>query len=171
MKSDSLEETVQDLWEAIVNTYFPWDENYRNKSKGTNQQNNTAPDVKMIQIMAKYANTNPRVAGDWAERQILQVECKRPSLDNARYGWDDVITGQFLDDLFMNLNASKRTYGVVAIGKKGKFFRFDGKKAAAEPDALVALYSGKIDLGDETQFPQFAYWMDYIKRNGYQWAY
>ncbi|KAL3478288.1 hypothetical protein BJX99DRAFT_256613 [Aspergillus californicus] len=165
IKPGSYEEPVQDLWKAIVNTYFSWHENYRNKSTGANQANDIQPNVKVIQIMAAAADPVPQNASDWDERQILQVECKRPSVD------DDVVTGRFVDDLIMSINASRKLYEAVAIGTKVKFFKFDGNKLLSDPDILIELHTGKIDLTEASHFPHFAHWLDLIKREGFQWAF
>ncbi|RDW67300.1 uncharacterized protein DSM5745_09166 [Aspergillus mulundensis] len=169
IKPNSIENSVQDLWQCIIGLYFPYDQSYRHSYKASILANNNMPDVTVIQVLATHPNADFRVAADWAERHILMIECKRPSMDTPTQ-WDNTIEGQFLDDLLENLNASCKIFGAVAIGKKVKFFRFDGKKPTGHPNQLVPLHQDVIDLSDHYQFPHLAYWLDHIKGNGWQWA-
>ncbi|RAK96807.1 uncharacterized protein BO80DRAFT_365600 [Aspergillus ibericus CBS 121593] len=119
----------------------------------------------VIQVMAM--RQNPRDSAHWAERQILLVECKRPSSDTPA-GWENTIHGQFLDDLSQTLNASERIYGAVAIGSKVRFYRFDGTAPANQQ--LVQLHQGTIDMCAPNGIGQVESMMNYIKANGWQWA-
>lgn len=102
------------------------------------------PDVTVIEVRAIVPN--PHNTNDLAERQILMVECKRPSSDTPST-WDDIITGQFADDISQNLNAAERPFGAVAIGTKVRFYRFDGK--AALENQLSQLHQGTFDMVSE----------------------
>ena len=97
----------------------------------------------------------------------MLVECKRPSSDTPT-GWDNTITGQFLDDLSQTLYASERLYGAVAIGLKVRFFQFDGTAPANQQ--LVQLHQGTFDMGGPNGIAQVEDMMNYIKANGWQWA-
>lgn len=107
--------SVQVIWQEIVTEWFPGRHGYKWGFKSSTLANNNMPDVTVIQVSALVQN--PRASQEWAKRQILLVECKRPSSDTT-LGWNDTITGQFEDDLSETLNASKRLFGAVAIGKK-----------------------------------------------------
>ncbi|KAI9045252.1 uncharacterized protein KD926_009666 [Aspergillus affinis] len=124
------------------------------------------PDATVIQVRALVQN--PRVSTEWAERQILQVKCKRPSRDTPR-GWDDTISAQLHDDLSQTLNDSQRLFGAVAIGKKVRFYRFDGR-AATPSQEIIQLHQGTFDMDDPNGVAQVESMMDYIKANGWQWA-
>lgn len=81
IKPNSHEEVVQMLWQLIVIEWFSIREGYRFGFKVPVLTNNNKPDVVVIQIAVCIPN--PRASGDFIERQIMQVECKRPSLDTA----------------------------------------------------------------------------------------
>ncbi|KAJ5799779.1 uncharacterized protein N7518_001847 [Penicillium psychrosexuale] len=123
------------------------------------------PDAMIIQVKALISN--PKSSEDIMERQILLVECKRPSRDTP-LGWDDTITGQFLDDLSQTLNFSERLFGAVAIGKKVKFYQFDGKAQVGQQ--LAPLHQGILDMDDPNGCSQVEGMMNHIKANAWQWA-
>ncbi|GKZ81324.1 hypothetical protein AnigIFM56816_005839 [Aspergillus niger] len=165
IKPHSLEETVQTLWQGIVHAWFPYEQHYKFGFKGATLANRNMPDVTVIKVMA--LQPNPRSSPDWAERQIMMIECKRPSYDTPN-GWNDTIEGQFLDDLQQTLNHSEKLFGAVAIGTKVKFFRFDGK--APVNRMLTPLHRDTLDLKIPSQLIQVENMLDYIKTNGWQWA-
>ncbi|PWY64614.1 hypothetical protein BO83DRAFT_381842 [Aspergillus eucalypticola CBS 122712] len=165
IKPHSLEETVQTFWQVIVGDWFRYDQGYKLGIKGPTLANRNMPDVTVIEVMALQAN--PRSTPDWAERQILMVECKRPSYDTPN-GWSDTIEGQFFDDLQQNLNHSEKLFGAVAIGTKVKFFRFDGK--APVHRRLTPLHRDVLDLKIPSQLVQVEDLLNYIRANGWQWA-
>ncbi|KAL4966489.1 uncharacterized protein BDV14DRAFT_198944 [Aspergillus stella-maris] len=164
------EEAVQKVWEVVTRSYFPDDESYRTRTKSASQSNNTTPDIKIFKVTARHPDSHWRKPTEWEERQILMIECKRPSRDTL-LGWDDTIMGQFFDDLEATLNASGRLFGAVAIGTKIRFYRYDGQLIPADPNILVPLHLGILDIREDADYPEIAHWMDYIKLYGYQWAY
>ena len=161
----SLEDTVQSLWQEIVNEWFPGRHGYKWGYKAPTLANDNMPDITVIQVMIVTAN--PSLETGWEERQILLIECKRPSRDTP-LGWGDTINSQFKDDLAQTLNASERLYGAVAIGKKVRFYRFDGR--AAPDQELVQLHPGTIDMDIEGSITQVENMMNYIKATGWEWA-
>lgn len=128
VEPESHEEVVQMLWRMIVTEWFPGRQGYEYEIKAQVLANDNAPGVVIFQILA--LNPNPQDSEDVMERQILLIECKRPSFDTLS-GWYNTITGQFFDDLTESGNTTNRLYGAVAIGKKVRFFRFDGRGAVA----------------------------------------
>ncbi|KAK1148046.1 hypothetical protein N8T08_010681 [Aspergillus melleus] len=161
IQSNSLEDTVQRLWEAIAGAWFPVLDGYNCRSKAATLTNNNMPDIVVIQICVPAHGP----ANRYFERCILQIECKRPSLDTPTQ-WDNTIKGQFLDDLVATSNASNRLYGAVAIGKKVQFFRFDG----TQMQSLTPLSPEPFDLTTTPGLRQLERMMDYVKSTGWQWA-
>lgn len=123
------------------------------------------PDATVIQIEEHVSSGVD--SEEFAERQILLVECKRPSQDTP-LGWNDTIQGQFQDDLQQTLNGSERLFGAVAIGTKLKFYRFDGH--AGLGNYLSPLHQGTLDLSESGDLPEIERMLNYIKANGWQWA-
>lgn len=165
IKPHSLEETVQVTWQAIIATWFPVPRGYRCHPKRPCLTNNNMPDAVVIQVIA--LDPNPiNQDEDFAERQILLVECKRPSLDTPQE-WDDTVKGQFQDDLSTNLNSSEKDFRAVAIGTKVKFYRFDGQ-STSQP--LEPLHQGTIDMATDSGITEVERMMDYIKTNAWQWT-
>lgn len=71
----------------------------------------------------------PAVTFEWIEHHpIFLVLCKHPSTD-ASLDWDDTMPNHFLHHLSQSSNSpgTERLFGALAIGKKVKFYRFDGK--------------------------------------------
>lgn len=119
IKNDSLEETVQFLWNTIVVEWFPSSQGFRLGFKTPSLANNNMPEVVVMEIRAVAHDYE--IAGNYPESQILMIECKRPSADTPSQ-WNTALTGQFRDDLSQTLNRSERLFGALAIGKKVKFF-------------------------------------------------
>lgn len=165
VKPGSLEETVQSLWQTIIVEWFPARDGYKYGFKAATLANRNQPDISVIQINALVPN--PRNSNHFDERQILLVECKRPSLDTPR-SWNDTLAGQLHDDLAQNINSSNRLFGAVAIGKKVKFYQFDGN--ARQDHQVSELHHGTFDMGDPNGVTQVERMMDYIKSNGWRWA-
>ncbi|KAL4915380.1 hypothetical protein BDW62DRAFT_203689 [Aspergillus aurantiobrunneus] len=155
IKPDSSEHAVQSLWSVITAAYFPSEENYALNFFG----NAGMPTIKVRQKKAVVASPSPWKASDWGERQILQVEYRRPSEDTPA-NWSSMGTLNGLDKLF----------GAVAIGKRVRFFRFDGTKTPGARDRMVPLHLDPIDLGKPEGQSQLRRWMDDIKRDGWHWA-
>ncbi|PYH94557.1 hypothetical protein BO71DRAFT_450028 [Aspergillus ellipticus CBS 707.79] len=165
VKKHSLEETVQVVWQGILSKWFPFRQGYKWGIKGSTLSNNNMPDATVIQVCA--LRPNPSDSEDWAERQILLIECKRPSKDTP-LGWDDTITGQFTDDLSATLNASGRLFGAVAIGTKVRFYQWDGQVL---PDGeLCQLHPGTFDLATNDGIQEVENMMNFIKARGWEWA-
>ncbi|KAG2416353.1 hypothetical protein HFD88_007568 [Aspergillus terreus] len=158
-------ETVQLVWQEIVTEWFPGREGYRWSFRGPLPVNDNIPDVTVIQIQA--ITPDPLASREWDERQILLSNCKRPSKDTPTI-WDDTVNAQFHDDLAQTLNASEKLFGAVAIGKKVRFYRFDGK--ALIHQQLVQLHQGTIDMANLSGVTQVEKMMNYIKANAWQWA-
>lgn len=93
------------------------------------------------------------------------VECKRPSLDTAA-GWKNTLNGQVLDDLRECGNPSDRIFSAVAIGKKVRFYRFDGNAQ----QRMLPLHPGTIDMDAPTGLAQIDTMMNHVKQQGFQWA-
>ncbi|KAL4909675.1 hypothetical protein BDW74DRAFT_42462 [Aspergillus multicolor] len=165
IRPTSNEEPVQNLWQIITTTYFPTIEHYRYGFKAPVLGNSNMPDIVIFQIIP---DPNPANVLSSPERQILLVECKGPKEDTVA-GWTNTINGQFDDDMSENLNASRKIFGAVAIGKKVKFFSYDFNAAPGTPKR-VELHQGAIDLAAAGGFAQTVAQMDAIKLNGWQWA-
>ncbi|PKY08598.1 hypothetical protein P168DRAFT_19638 [Aspergillus campestris IBT 28561] len=110
------------------------------------------PVITVVQVKALCQD--PSASNDWAERRILSIECKRPSMDTPA-DWDNTVMG---------LYASDRLFGALAIGKKVRFYRFNGELPDGEK--LVPLHQGTIDIDDPTGITQVEKILDYIKANG-----
>lgn len=165
VKQHSLEATVRSVWEEIVTEWFPGRHGYKWGFKAPTLANNNMPDVTVIEVRAltqDIVNTE-----EWSERQIMMIECKRPSSDTPTC-WEDTIKAQFREDLSQNLNSSERIYGAVAIGKKVRFFKFDGSPSAIRE--LVQLHQGTIDMDAPGGIEQVECMMNRIKADGWQWA-
>ena len=65
-------------------------------------------------------------------------------------------------------NDSKRLFGAVAIGKKVRFYRFDGKKPYEQQ--IVQLDQSTFDMGTPDGIVQVEDMMNYIMENAWQWA-
>lgn len=99
------------------------------------------------------------------------VLCKRPSSDSdTLLDWDDTMQNHFLHHLSLNSNSSgtERLFGAHAIGKKVRFYRFDGK---SHPDQRLAqLHQDTFDLEKANGSAQVEGMMNYIKTNAWQWV-
>ncbi|OQD74647.1 hypothetical protein PENDEC_c010G00167 [Penicillium decumbens] len=118
------------------------------------------PYVTVIEVMTIVPN--PENSEDFDERQTLLVECKRPSRDTP-LEWHE---GQFEDDLTENLNASGRLFGAVAIGKKVRFYQFNGKAPAGQK--LAQLHRDTIHMSTDSGIIEVERMMNYIKANAWQ---
>ncbi|KAL3456633.1 hypothetical protein BJX64DRAFT_270331 [Aspergillus heterothallicus] len=165
VKPNSLEETVQMVWQLIVTEWFPGRDGYKYSFKGPSLANGNMPDVTVIEVRAVVQN--PRHTPHWAERQILLVECKRPSRDTP-LGWEDTLTAQLEEDMSQTLNDSGRLFGAIAIGTKVRFYRYDGR--ADEGQTTTRLHQGTFDLREPAGISQVENMMNYIKAVGWQWA-
>ncbi|KAL4937342.1 hypothetical protein BDV06DRAFT_232643 [Aspergillus oleicola] len=165
----SHEEPVQNVWQIIATTYFPAAAHYRYGFKAPILSNNNMPDAIVIQIQPAQANPDPRNPNDWTERQIMLIECKRPSLDTPG-GWTATTEGQFDDDCSQTLNASQRLFGAVAIGRKVVFYQFDGTVGVGGAGRRVPLHPGTLDLDVQTDFVAMTQCMDQIKTQAWNWA-
>ena len=77
-------------------------------------------------------------------------------------------TNLFREDLSSTSNDSKKALGAVAIGKKVRFYRFDGKKPYEQQ--IVQLHQGTFDMGTPDGIVQVEDMMNYIMENAWQWA-
>jgi hypothetical protein len=163
IKPESFEEVVQILWQTIIIEWFPQREGYKYAFKAQMLANDNAPDAIVIRVVAH--SQNPQSSTEFTECPILVVECKRPSLDTPTE-WNRALKGQVLEDLYETGNSKDRIFAALAIGKKVRFYRFDGK--AQLP--LVPLHSDTIDMVDDAGLAQVEAMMDQVKQQGYQWA-
>lgn len=164
VKPHSPAETVQAVWQIIVSEWFPGRQGYRPGFKSpTLVNNNNVSGFTRVQVKA-LAENPPE---DWDERQILLVECNPPS-SNTASSWHDTIIGQFREDLSQNLSESGRLFGALAVGKKVRFYQFDGK--ASPGQTLVQLHQDTLDLEDPSDIVQVENMLSYIKENAWQWA-
>ncbi|KAL4792657.1 hypothetical protein BDV19DRAFT_391962 [Aspergillus venezuelensis] len=170
IRPDSHEEPVQNLWQIIATTWFPAAAGYRYGFKAPILNNDNMPDIIVIQIQpqAGHQNPDPRNPNDWTERQIMLIECKRPSLDTPG-GWHNTIDGQFEDDCSQTLNPSQRIFGAVAIGRRVQFFQVDATVPVGGAGRRVQL-SGILDLNNNADFITMTQRMDQVKNQGWAWA-
>ncbi|PLB53283.1 hypothetical protein P170DRAFT_434976 [Aspergillus steynii IBT 23096] len=165
VKSQSLEEAVQYVWQTIISTWFNSLDGYTVSYKASTLANNNEPDGIAIRVMELAPKIE--LSTDFAERQILLVQCNRPSSDTPA-GWDGIVENRFRDDLSQTLNDSEKLYGAVAIGTKVRFYRFDGK--APYNQQLTQLHAGAIDMNAPNGITEVENMMNYVKANGWQWA-
>ncbi|KAB8271668.1 hypothetical protein BDV30DRAFT_213357 [Aspergillus minisclerotigenes] len=159
VKPDSLEDTVQQLWQAIVISWFPSREGYIWSFKGPALVQNDIPNFTVIQVMK--VSPNREEPEGWSEHLILLVECKRPSSD-VPLSWDNTISTECHHVLSQNNNDSGQLFGIVAIGTKARFYRFGGQ---ASSDQLAQLHQGTFYMSEPTGIAQAESMMDYIKAN------
>ncbi|KAE8369722.1 hypothetical protein BDV27DRAFT_152803 [Aspergillus caelatus] len=156
----SLEDTVQQLWQAIVSSWFPSNEGYMWSIKGSALTQDDIPNITVIQV--KELAQDPEASGGWSERLILLVECKRPS-SGIPVAWDNTISAQCQNDLSQTNNESGKLFRVVAIGRRARFYQFNGEVL---PDQqLVQLHKGTFDVSDPAGIAQVESMMNYIKAN------
>ncbi|KAL4783798.1 hypothetical protein BJX76DRAFT_357699 [Aspergillus varians] len=141
IQPESAENTVKDLWQVITSVYFPFNENYRVDFFA----NDTSASV--FQIIPAAKNPNPEQPEDWVERQILQVEFRRPSVDNPA-NWQSMTEAGFHQQLAIPSNDNRKSFGAVAVGKKVKFFRCDGARVS------VPLHQDPISLDAQEESSQ-----------------
>ncbi|KAE8421979.1 hypothetical protein BDV36DRAFT_303745 [Aspergillus pseudocaelatus] len=140
----SLEDTVQQLWQAIVSSWFPSNEGYMWSIKGSALTQDDIPNITVIQ------------------RLILLVECKHPS-SGIPVAWDNTISAQCHNDLSQTNNESGKLFRVVAIGRRARFYQFNGEVL---PDQqLVQLHQGTFDVSDPAGIAQVESMVNYIKAN------
>ncbi|PLB38548.1 uncharacterized protein BDW47DRAFT_105035 [Aspergillus candidus] len=82
--------------------------------------------------------------------------------------WGDTARSQLKDDVSPSLHASDRLFGALAIGKKVRFYQFNGE--SLEDQKLVALHQGTIDMDESTGITHVENMLDYIKANRWNWA-
>ncbi|KAB8206005.1 hypothetical protein BDV34DRAFT_194627 [Aspergillus parasiticus] len=160
VKPDSLEDTVQQLWLAIVTSWFPSREDYIWTFKSPALVHNDMPSLTVIQVMK--VSPNPEEPDGWSEHPILLVECKCPSRD-VPLSWGNTISTQCRNVLSQTNNDPRQLFGIVAIGTKARFYRLDGE--ASSDQQLAQLHQGTLDTCDPTGIPQVESMMDYIKAN------
>lgn len=159
VKPHSLEDTVEQVWQAIVISWFPSREGYIWSFKGPALVQNDIPNFTLIQVMK--VSPNREEPEGWSEHLILLVECKRPSSD-VPLSWDNTISTECHHVLSQNNNDSGQLFGIVAIGTKSRFYRFGGQ---ASSDQLAQLHQGTFDMSEPTGIAQAESMMDYIKAN------
>ncbi|KAK1146028.1 hypothetical protein N8T08_003676 [Aspergillus melleus] len=86
---------------------------------------------------------------------ILREECKPPSNEE----WHSAIATE---------RNGKRLFGAVAVGKKVRFYQFDGREPSGQ--AVVQLHQDTLDMDDSDDIVQIETWMGYIKMNAWQWS-
>ncbi|KAL4952029.1 hypothetical protein BDW69DRAFT_185802 [Aspergillus filifer] len=126
------------------------------------------PDIIVIQIQpqAGQQNPDPRTPNDWTERQIMLIECKRPTLDTP-VGRLNTIDGQFEDDCSETLNPS--SFGAAAIGRKVQFFQVNANVPVGGAGRHVPL-SGILDLDNNVDCATMTQRMEQVKNQGWAWA-
>ena len=160
VKPHSPEDTVQQLWQAIVSSWFPSNEGYIWGIKGSMVTEVDMPNNTVVQV--KELAQDPETSDGWSKRLILLVECKRPASD-IPVAWDNTISAQCYNGLSQTNNNSGRLFGVVAIGRKASFYQFNGK---ALPDQqLVQLHQGTFDMSDPSGITEVDSMLNYIKVN------
>jgi hypothetical protein len=153
VKPHSLEDAVQSVWQGIVLEWFPGRHGYKWRFWYT---------ITVIRVRA--LTHSPEDSTHWDERQIFVIRCKRPSSDTAS-GWRDT-TGQLQDDLSEISNHPDPLFGAVAIGKKVRFYRFEGQ--APQNQQMVQLHQGIIDMDTVNGIAQVEDMMDYVSANSRQ---
>ncbi|KAB8237019.1 uncharacterized protein BDW43DRAFT_308031 [Aspergillus alliaceus] len=109
------------VWQEIVSEWLPGREGYK---WGFKDLTLNMPDVAIIRVWALVQD--PQVSDGWTECQILLIECKRPSSDTS-LGWHITLPAQLGDDLSQSPSFAERRFGTISIGKKLRFYRFDGR--------------------------------------------
>ncbi|KGO35837.1 Cytochrome b5 [Penicillium expansum] len=168
MKPNSLEAAVQDVWQTIIGSWFYPSDGYKWSIKAPILANNNLPDGTVIQVIQVFQI--PAATFEWIEHPIFIVLCKRPSSDTPSLDWDDTMQSEFLHRLSENSNSggTERLFGALAIGKKVKFYRFDGK---TQPNQRLAqLHQDTIDLEKANGPAQVEGMMNYIKINAWLWV-
>ncbi|KAJ5720627.1 uncharacterized protein N7483_008561 [Penicillium malachiteum] len=160
----SPEQVVQDLWTVILATWFSPDDGYMLKFKASTIATESMPDS-IIQVIGVVCN--PEVSDSFIQRQVLMVECKRPSADTPK-GWETAIQNQVPDDMSQNWNTSERYYSAVAIGTKVRFFKWDG--GAVDNLKLCPLHQGTFDLGSADGCMQVEEMVNHVKADGLHWV-
>ena len=126
-------------------------------------------DVNYIRVIALIPDSSELNEDGWLERDVFLVECRRPSsVTGTESNWTDTVNNQFRENLSRTLNDSKGLFGAVAIGKKVRFYRSDGKKPYEQQ--IVQLHQGTFDMGGPDGIVQVEDMMNYIKENAWQWA-
>ena len=158
LKLHNPDETISQLWQPIVTEWFPLHDGYTYRFG-----------VSYIRVIALAPGPSESNESGWLERGVFLVECRRPSSDSGtESNWSDTVNNQFREDLSSTSNDSKRVFGAVAIGKKVRFYRFDGKKPYEQQ--IVQLHQGTFDMGTPDGIAQVEDMMSYIKENAWQWA-
>ncbi|KAJ9249918.1 hypothetical protein DTO207G8_6398 [Paecilomyces variotii] len=120
IKPESTEDPVSILWTNICATFFPTQNGFKITNKEAVLQDDTRPDCVVFQIRMQNPQIGlPRDSGDLHEKQILIVECKRPSKDTPAE-WE-ATAGQLNHYCEWNVNGSTKIFGATAIGTKVKF--------------------------------------------------
>lgn len=111
---------------AFLHTMLLMKPNNPGKSTPSRLADNCIPMVQSFQVIQVVQI--PAVTFEWIEHPIFLVLCKHPSTD-ASLDWDDTMPNHFLHHLSQSSNSpgTERLLGALAIGKKVKFYRFDGK--------------------------------------------
>lgn len=164
---NSVEKTVQILWQTILTEWFPPSQGYKLGFKsGIFLANNKEPDAIVIQITAVQVDSRVRPT-ELSERQAFQLEFKRPSKDTPQE-WEDTTENQYLDDLVTTGNPSNKLYSAVAIGKKVKLYGFDGKKSVTWLDWRSYMRESSISM--PRGIAQVEQMMNLVKADGWRWA-
>lgn len=107
---------------------------------------------------------------DIQEKQIFLVQCKRPDKGTTPAAWQAAVDQLEHYCCAGNLNGSTRIFGVVAIGTKVRFWRYDASADESQGPRLTPLHQGTIELLEGAGRDQAEQWLRYIYANGWDWT-
>ncbi|KAL2867741.1 uncharacterized protein BJX67DRAFT_380685 [Aspergillus lucknowensis] len=158
VKLTSDEGSVTTLWTTICAVYFPPGDGFKTAVNKPVLQDSTQPDLAVVRIVLSYVQLRGSV--DLHEKQILVIECKRPSRDTPAE-WSSA-TEQLRHYCENNVNASTRILAATAIGRKVKFWRYDAP-------SLLPL-SNVLDLSETQSQNEAIRMLNYVRNTGYAWT-
>ncbi|RAQ73460.1 hypothetical protein COH20_005050 [Aspergillus flavus] len=162
IKEHSTEAPVNMLWQNICSTFFPTAAGFKIGSNLPLLQDDTQPDCSVIQIvMLNPDPRDPHSSTGLAEKQILVVECKRPSKDRPTE-WNSA-NDQLEHYCENNVNGSSRIFAVTAIGRKVRFWQYDSPN-------LTPLRYDVLDLNETEGRAMAEECLNHIRTHGWTWT-
>ncbi|KAJ5627221.1 hypothetical protein N7528_004648 [Penicillium herquei] len=166
----STQQIVQDLWTVIAATWFRPENGFILKFKASAATTETMPDT-VIEVIAVLPDSeieditalpDSEILSSFIENRLLIVRCMRPSADTPEV-WKETAKGPFLEDIsnFLTSSSNSQTVcGVITIGTKVRFYRYDGQSSSA---LLMPLHEGTFDLRTENGREEVENMLYYIK--------
>lgn len=129
----SEEDRVQNAWSEICRVYFPNIANAAGERyqiaiqpyRGIGIPSLSRPDI----IVVRFSPGPSLRSLNFTERDLLEIECKRPSEDTPS-GWRDAIQEE--TDRLAWYSTEKSVFFGIAIGKKVIFFMWDHARNGSE---------------------------------------